>query len=336
MIKRKQKQIIAMLLVIIIGISAFGFYQADAENEEFYPYVLFAANEEASVKIDCGSLSVNGDSFANGTFDLNAVYSNINGKVESHSAGSATDAVSESTSDGSDNSFPDTENNKQEMIYIFDRLETLYFSENTVTCYEDYSNTELNQNLNESLFVNGTASLTGNVSASRAVGALSDISISGQSVNCNNALLYSKYGDINITAENAAVNGLIYAPFGTVTINGGNFSLNGIIIADRIVINGGCVNINYSASVAAMVGTESEEPYIGMDEWSYLPDSDGDDIPDFVENQIGTDPQNADTDGDGLPDCYEMLYLATDPTLPDTDRNGVPDGDEDLDGGRAQ
>jgi len=41
-----------------------------------------------------------------------------------------------------------------------------------------------------------------------------------------------------------------------------------------------------------------------------------------------TDPQNNDTDGDGLNDSYEALILLTDPTSADTDNDGISDGTE--------
>ena len=54
-------------------------------------------------------------------------------------------------------------------------------------------------------------------------------------------------------------------------------------------------------------------------------------MPNLIEKEIGSDPYNPDTDGDGLPDGYEALTLGTDPTKPDTDDNGVLDCDEDFD-----
>jgi len=57
-------------------------------------------------------------------------------------------------------------------------------------------------------------------------------------------------------------------------------------------------------------------------------DSDGDGLTDAFENQIGTDPANPDTDGDGLGDGEEVLQIGTDPLNQDTDGGGVPDGDE--------
>jgi hypothetical protein len=49
-------------------------------------------------------------------------------------------------------------------------------------------------------------------------------------------------------------------------------------------------------------------------------------------DDTGTDPNNADSDGDGLNDGLEVTSLGTNPTLSDTDDNGTPDGAEDYDG----
>ena len=47
-----------------------------------------------------------------------------------------------------------------------------------------------------------------------------------------------------------------------------------------------------------------------------------------VDGITQTDPQNNDTDGDGLNDSFEGLVLLTDPTSPDTDGDGILDGIE--------
>ena len=61
-------------------------------------------------------------------------------------------------------------------------------------------------------------------------------------------------------------------------------------------------------------------------------DSDGDGVPDLIENEQGTDPNDPlsykDSDGDGVPDYIEILQ-GTDPNDPDSfldsNRDGVPD-----------
>jgi len=57
-------------------------------------------------------------------------------------------------------------------------------------------------------------------------------------------------------------------------------------------------------------------------------DSDQDGLPDVRETELGTDPRNADTDGDGLTDGDEVLKYGTNPLNADTDGDGYPDGTE--------
>lgn len=63
----------------------------------------------------------------------------------------------------------------------------------------------------------------------------------------------------------------------------------------------------------------------------WLGDTDKDELFDIYEKVIDTDPLNPDTDGDGLPDGYEVITLNTDPLEVDTDENGISDADEDFD-----
>ncbi len=46
------------------------------------------------------------------------------------------------------------------------------------------------------------------------------------------------------------------------------------------------------------------------------------------EEELGTDPENADTDGDGLKDGEEVNTHMTDPKNPDTDNDGLTDSEE--------
>ena len=56
------------------------------------------------------------------------------------------------------------------------------------------------------------------------------------------------------------------------------------------------------------------------------PDQDG--LINNEEAQVGTDPLNPDTDGDGLGDGEEVKTYGTNPLVPDTDSDGLGDGDE--------
>ena len=57
-------------------------------------------------------------------------------------------------------------------------------------------------------------------------------------------------------------------------------------------------------------------------------DDDGDGLTNSEEAALGTDPDNPDTDGDGLSDYLEVRVFGTDPLNPDTDGDGHPDGIE--------
>ena len=217
------------------------------------------------------------------------------------------------------------------MILIHTKLTSKYFTEGCDTYNEDYTYSDMNVNINDPIYVTGRLNLDGNISLNNAVGAVSDVDLSSGNLNGNNTVIYSKFGDIDISNSQASVNGLIYAPFGTVTIDCDNFNMNGLIIAQNVVIDGYGANINYSSSWAELVGTESEELSWTFDDWQYLADTDDDGLPNLIEKEIGSDPYNPDTDGDNLPDGYEALTLGTDPTKPDTDENGVSDYDEDFD-----
>ena len=58
------------------------------------------------------------------------------------------------------------------------------------------------------------------------------------------------------------------------------------------------------------------------------PDMDMDGLPDEDEITSLTDPNNPDTDGDGLMDGPEVLQAGTDPLRPDSDDDGLLDGEE--------
>jgi hypothetical protein len=75
------------------------------------------------------------------------------------------------------------------------------------------------------------------------------------------------------------------------------------------------------------VATETQNEFTAPDPFL---DSDGDGLPDWYELKIGTDPFNPDTDGDGLSDYDEIFVYHTNPLVPDSDGDGFSDGDEVL------
>lgn len=61
-------------------------------------------------------------------------------------------------------------------------------------------------------------------------------------------------------------------------------------------------------------------------------DSDGDGLNNLDEYLADSNPNNPDTDNDGIGDGMEVNILGTNPLLADTDGNGIMDSDEDSDG----
>ena len=321
--KSRLKRTLSGALALAMTASLAAVMPAAAEETAKYPYAIFAADEAAGISVNTDSFTLNGNAYTNGMFSTTAQYPNINGTVTDH------DDIEEDNTGEKGNE--DVFDVSRDMILIHTKLTDKYFTESCDTYNEDYTYSDMNVNINNSVYVTGNLNLDGNISLNNAVGAVSDVDLSGGNLNGNNTVIYSKFGDIDISNSQASVNGLIYAPFGTVTIDCDNFNMNGLIIAQNVVIDGYGANINYSSSWAELVGTESEELSWTFDDWQYLADTDEDGLPNLIEKEIGSDPYNPDTDGDNLPDGYEALTLGTDPTKPDTDDNGVLDCDEDFD-----
>ena len=322
--KSRLKRTLSGVLALAMTASVAAVMPAAAEETAKYPYAVFAADNDAGITINTDNFTLNGSAYTNGVFGATAQYPNINGTVTD-----IDDITDEDNTEGEETE--DVFDVSCDMILIHTKLADKYFTESCDTYNEDYTYSDMNVNINNSVYVTGKLNLDGNISLNNAVGAVSDVDLSGGNLNGNNTVIYSKFGDIDISNSQASVNGLIYAPFGTVTIDCDNFNMNGLIIAQNVVIDGYGANINYSSSWAELVGTESEELSWTFDDWQYLADTDDDGLPNLIEKEIGSDPYNPDTDGDNLPDGYEALTLGTDPTKPDTDENGVSDYDEDFD-----
>ncbi len=325
---QKSKRLLSGIVATAIATSMLPTLPAVAETGEKYPYTLFAGSStEGAITVNAGNFCINGNVATNGTI-VSSGNMNVNGTK--------------------------TENAGFDMIYIFDKIDTKYFSGNNVEEHtEDYVLDELNININTPTEVLGEAELTGNININTALKAFEDVTLNGEVKNTNDSVIYSKYGDIVIDSTNVNLNGLVYAPFGSVEVKAMNLNLNNVvIIADSIVLDCPNVNANYSTNAADFVGTVSEPLNIPKDEWQYmkdenenglpdffedfdnwskLADTDGDGLPDSVEEYLGSDPDNTDTDGDGLNDYYEVFGTYTDPTKADSDENGVNDGDEDFD-----
>lgn len=304
------KRIISILTVVTIIVPTFTQLAISAEETDKYPYNIFGRN---GIEINAGNLCINGDVHTNKEANITAYGKNINGKITTGN---------------------DIEK-RVKHVYADTKIREKYFTENCELYEDSYVKSEMNIHINSPIFSYRNIELDGNVALNSNIGTLMNINVTGEVKNANTSVVYSKYGNITIENDSTAnINGLIYAPLGTLTINSPNVSINGIIIADKIIINGNSINLNGNDNIARFIGTESE--VYDFSDLEYLPedwlgDTDKDDLFDIYEKVIDTDPFNPDTDGDKLPDGYEVLTLNTDPLEVDTDENGVSDADEDFD-----
>ena len=308
---KKFKKLMSILLAAVISIPYFANIAVSAEGTEKYPYMIFGRN---GITMSASSnLCMNGNVHTNKEADISYLNGNINGKI-------TTGADIEK---------------RIKHVYADTKIKETYFTKNCELYEDGYVRDEMNIHINSPIYSYRNIELDGNVSLNSSMGTLMDINVTGEVKNANTSVVYSKYGDITIENDSTAnINGLIYCPLGTLTIDSPNINLNGVIIADKIVINGGSVNINYKENMAGFIGTESEKYDFSDLEYlpeSWLGDTDKDELFDIYEKVIDTDPYDIDTDDDGLPDGYEVLTLNTDPLEVDTDENGISDADEDFD-----
>lgn len=286
-------------------------FTVSAEESEKYPYSVFGRN---GITMSASSnLCMNGNMHTNKNADISYLNGNINGRITTGN---------------------DIEK-RVKHVYSDQKIMETYFTENCDLHEEEYVYSDMNIHINNPMFCYNNITLDGNVSLNSNLGSLMNINVTGEVKNANTSVVYSKYGDITIENDSTAnINGLIYVPLGTLTINSPNINLNGVIIADKIVINGSSININYKDDIAQFIGNTSEVyDFSGLEylpeEW--LGDTDEDELFDIYEKVIDTDPFDSDTDDDGLPDGYEVITLNTDPLEIDTDENGISDADEDFD-----
>jgi hypothetical protein len=107
---------------------------------------------------------------------------------------------------------------------------------------------------------------------------------------------------------------------GTVVIQANNDGATGITTA--LVVLGGQSVGGIPVSWLLQYHLNPNDPLVAMED----PDRDG--LTNLQEFQLGTDPTNPDTDGDGLSDGDEVNKYHTNPLLPDTDGDKIPDGVE--------
>ncbi|MFG0306151.1 MAG: choice-of-anchor Q domain-containing protein [Phycisphaerales bacterium JB040] len=152
------------------------------------------------------------------------------------------------------------------------------------------------------------------------------------------------------TVEHSLVMGLVVAgPYdnGTNTsadpefVDGslGDYRLSAISpaidLGDNAFVPGGVTALDLDGLARIVDGDFDGTPTVDAGAYEFVSsDSDGDGLDDVVENQIGTDPFNPDTDADGLLDGTEVDIAAgfgcPDPLSFDSDGDGLSDGDEVL------
>lgn len=132
------KRLLSGVLSAVMTLSAVPIVSPKAEEStEPYPYTMFAASsEDGAITVNAGNFCVNGNIATNGTI-VSSGNTNINGTK--------------------------TEDADESMIFIFDKIDTQYFSVPNVEEHEeDYALDELNININVPTEVQGEATLTGN------------------------------------------------------------------------------------------------------------------------------------------------------------------------------
>ena len=80
--------------------------------------------------------------------------------------------------------------------------------------------------------------------------------------------------------------------------------------------------------VADTASTETGAPVVADIAVASAEDLDADNYLDALELEVGLDPGNPDTDGDGVADGDEVTIYLTDPFTWDTDGDGASDGEE--------
>lgn len=98
-----------------------------------------------------------------------------------------------------------------------------------------------------------------------------------------------------------------------------------ITVSTMVHVNGDDMEISSIIKYDALEGAITDNP---DDETE---DSDGDSVPNYIEEAFGADIVKEDTDEDGLTDYEEIYITGTDPILEDSDEDGVTDDKEDTD-----
>ncbi len=145
-------------------------------------------------------------------------------------------------------------------------------------------------------------------------------------------------GATPISSRPLALSGLGHAPGGAAVTNDGAYrwssSVAGALGEGREILAGPLAAGTHRLRLEVTVGGETASAEV---EVTVLSDRDGDGTGDAAEIAAGLDPDNAedvslDEDEDGLATGPEVLVFASDPRQADTDGDGLPDGQEILQG----
>ena len=232
------KRGLSALLSVVMTMSILPALPASAlENDEPFPYTLFAgSDEDGAITINADNVCLNGSVVTKGSIETTATNFNVNGQRIEHA--------------------------QQSMVYAIGKLDDAYFDSDNVLTYEsDYTVEDVNISLNTPVVAAGNISLNGNINLNTQLKAEEDILVSGDSCNANNAALISHHGDIYIESTNFGFAGMIYAPYGDIVIDSSSLNLNNVVvIGQTITIDAPNLNVNHNPSAANVIGTISEDP----------------------------------------------------------------------------
>src|SRR3989338_3414612 len=129
--------------------------------------------------------------------------------------------------------------------------------------------------------------------------------------------------------------GLVYTTQGT--ISGGTWKTTGAVYADKTdscvtsgkkagyLLEGFCPDSTHGFYNYVDCATKVGAGYTCVNGACVIPDSDGDGLTDAEEATYGTDPNDRDSDDDGISDSDEVEDYGSDPLDSDTDDDGLSD-----------
>lgn len=139
--------------------------------------------------------------------------------------------------------------------------------------------------------------------------------------NITTSVLGTNYTTSNSEIATVSADGLVTAvASGTIVIQATNDGAASITTTSVAI--GGATTGGLPISWILANHLDPNDPALPFED----PDRDG--LTNLQEFQTGTDPNNPDTDGDGLIDGDEVNKYRTNPLLADTDGDGIPDGVE--------